>query len=329
MLLKLSSTTWNHNTRLLHTEQGFTGSCLTSNSSPPINLIAWHKQNYDNNSKSVATSSICTTYEDKLWRAARPYLAKRARSSLPQPRQGPSHQQHPVLQAGAAQSAEQDQMRGRQSLAMRPLSGKAPGCYESYTLHSMFANEQYSVGSLDEMLNGVGVDNTTDAWGVELADRIEEILARKGSTVQGREKCYKTYIHILTNQYAEEEVRGKEDELVAAFLKSIKEEKSENETVLAIKGGCLRMSFNPVILTFYYSHRNNPHNLPFRPNLRSSLNASQTHNLPFHFPRRQNCLHPRPRHLRLLGRRLRRRNHRNHGLPPRDHNQRWTHRQRA
>lgn len=101
----------------------------------------------------------------------------------------------------------------------------------------MWANEQRSVGSLDEMLNGDGVDSTTDAWGVELVDRIEEILARKGSTVQGREKCYKTYIHILMNQYTEEEIRGKEDELVAAFLKSIKEEKSENESVLAIKGG--------------------------------------------------------------------------------------------
>lgn len=100
----------------------------------------------------------------------------------------------------------------------------------------MLAYEQCSVGSLDEMLNGDGVNDTTDAWGPELADRIEEIMARKGSTVQGREKCYKIYIHILTNQYAEEEIRGKEDELVAAFLKSIKEEKSENETVLAIKG---------------------------------------------------------------------------------------------
>lgn len=95
-----------------------------------------------------------------------------------------------------------------------------------------------SVGSIDEIMNGDGAELTTDAWRSELVDRIEEILARKGSTVQGREKCYKTYIHILTAQYAEEEIRGKEAELVAAFLKSIKEEKSENETVLALKGWC-------------------------------------------------------------------------------------------
>ena len=101
-----------------------------------------------------------------------------------------------------------------------------------------------SVGSIDEVLNGDSVESTTDAWRVELADRIEEILARKGSTVQGREKAYKTYIHILTAQYAKEEIQGKEAELVGAFLKSIKEEKSENETVLSIKGGFFNAKCN-------------------------------------------------------------------------------------
>ena len=100
----------------------------------------------------------------------------------------------------------------------------------------MVVNHCSSVGSIDEMLNGDGVDKIPDAWQAELADRIEETLARKGSTVLGREKCYKTYVHLLTAQYAEEEIRGKETELVVAFLKSIKEEKSEKETMLALKG---------------------------------------------------------------------------------------------
>lgn len=93
-----------------------------------------------------------------------------------------------------------------------------------------------SVGSIDEILNVDGTDPVTDVWRAELADRIEEILARKGSTLQGREKAYKTYVQMLTAQYAEEEIRGKESELVVAFLKSIKEERSEKETILAIKG---------------------------------------------------------------------------------------------
>ena len=107
------------------------------------------------------------------------------------------------------------------------------------------ADYYFSVGSIDEVLNGDGVDKVPDAWQAELADRIEEILARKGSTVLGREKCYKTYVHLLTAQYAEEEIRGKEAELVVAFLKSIKEEKSEKETILALKGSsCAPISAN-------------------------------------------------------------------------------------
>ena len=100
-----------------------------------------------------------------------------------------------------------------------------------------------SVGSINGILNGDGAEHTRDAWGPELADRIDEILARKGSTVQGREKCYKTYIHILTAQYTEEELRGKEAELVVAFLKSIKEETSEKETILAIRGSLVPSLF--------------------------------------------------------------------------------------
>lgn len=111
--------------------------------------------------------------------------------------------------------------------------GYAPLLMPSGTIN---ANEWYSVGSIDEVLNGDGIEHSGDAWRQELADRIEEILARKGSTVQGRERCYKAYVYVLTSQYVEEEIRGKEAELVVAFLKSIKEEKTEKETILAMKG---------------------------------------------------------------------------------------------
>ncbi|KAL9098360.1 MAG: hypothetical protein Q9163_005967 [Psora crenata] len=103
----------------------------------------------------------------------------------------------------------------------------------------------FSVGSIDEILNGDGAEPATDAWRAELADRIQEIFARKGSTIQGREKCYKTYAHLLMAQYAEEEIRGKEDELIAALLKSIKEERSELETVLATKALAITLITSP------------------------------------------------------------------------------------
>lgn len=86
------------------------------------------------------------------------------------------------------------------------------------------------------MLAVEDTEQTFAAWQADLADRIEEIIDRKRSSVQGRETTLAAYVRILTAQYAEEEIRGKDAELVAAFLKSIKAETSEKETILALKG---------------------------------------------------------------------------------------------
>ena len=80
------------------------------------------------------------------------------------------------------------------------------------------------------------MEQPNEAWKSELVDRIEETIDRKRSSVQGREATLAAYIRILTSSYAEEEIRGKEIELVASFLKSIKAETSEKETILAMKG---------------------------------------------------------------------------------------------
>ena len=93
-----------------------------------------------------------------------------------------------------------------------------------------------STNSIDELLNGDNSDPITDAWKADLADRIQELIDRKRSSVQGREKCLATYVRTLTAQYAKEDIRGKEAELIVAFLKSIKAEASERETILAVKG---------------------------------------------------------------------------------------------
>lgn len=86
------------------------------------------------------------------------------------------------------------------------------------------------------MLGPDTAELSTDAWRAVLSDRVAEILDRKRSSVQGRERCLAIYTRILTTQFAQGEIRGKEAELVSAFLKSIKSESSEKETVLAIKG---------------------------------------------------------------------------------------------
>ena len=98
------------------------------------------------------------------------------------------------------------------------------------------ADSCYSVNSIDEILTPDDTEQSSAAWPADLADRIEEILDRKRSSVQGRETTLAAYVRILTAQYAEEEIRGKDSELVVAFLKSIKAETSEKETILALKG---------------------------------------------------------------------------------------------
>lgn len=130
---------------------------------------------------------------------------------------------------------------------MRRHSGKTPAAQslphlEGVTLAlravvaELKADRVSSVNSIDEMLSAENTEVSTEAWRTELADRIQEVIDRKRSSVQGRETCLTAYVRILTAHFAEEEIRGKEAELVTAFLKSIKAESSEKETVLAMKG---------------------------------------------------------------------------------------------
>lgn len=54
--------------------------------------------------------------------------------------------------------------------------------------------------------------------------------------MQGREESLAAYARIVTAHYAIDEIRGKAAELATAFLKSVKAETSERETILALKG---------------------------------------------------------------------------------------------
>ena len=79
-------------------------------------------------------------------------------------------------------------------------------------------------------------DDGTEVWKQELGDRIEEIIDRKRSSIQGREAALGSYIHFLMSRYAYDEIEKKLSELIPAFLKSVKAESSEKETCLALKG---------------------------------------------------------------------------------------------
>jgi hypothetical protein len=92
------------------------------------------------------------------------------------------------------------------------------------------------------MLSVEPVDDGTEAWKQELGDRMEEIIDRKRSSIQGREAALSSYIHYLMSRYAYDLVDKKTSELIPALLKSVKTESSEKETCLALKG---TRSFQP------------------------------------------------------------------------------------
>ena len=58
----------------------------------------------------------------------------------------------------------------------------------------------------------------------------------KRSNLQTRERAYATYIRALTENFAQGELSTRENALVGAFMKSIKEETTVPETILALKG---------------------------------------------------------------------------------------------
>jgi len=86
------------------------------------------------------------------------------------------------------------------------------------------------------MLSADAPEDTTEAWKQDLGNRMEEIIDRKRSSVQGREATLAQYVHLLMSHYSFEEVQHKTSELFPALLKSIKAESSEKETSLALRG---------------------------------------------------------------------------------------------
>ena len=79
-------------------------------------------------------------------------------------------------------------------------------------------------------------EDASDVWKQELGDRIEEIIDRKRSSVQGREAALAQYVYMLMSRFANDQIQSKTSELFPAFLKSIKADSSEKETSLALRG---------------------------------------------------------------------------------------------
>lgn len=86
------------------------------------------------------------------------------------------------------------------------------------------------------MISADAPEDLAEVWKQDLRDRMEEIIDRKRSSVQGREATLAAYIHILISRYVFGEIEYKTSEVFPALLKSVKAESSERETSLALRG---------------------------------------------------------------------------------------------
>jgi len=88
-------------------------------------------------------------------------------------------------------------------------------------------------------------DDVEGTWQDILGDRMEEIIDRKRSSEQGREKALAQYNYLLMAHYANDEVEGKLSELIPALLKSVKSDSSEKEASLALRAIALTLITSP------------------------------------------------------------------------------------
>ncbi|KAJ5335393.1 Interferon-related developmental regulator N-terminal [Penicillium brevicompactum] len=88
-----------------------------------------------------------------------------------------------------------------------------------------------SIGSLDDE----NPEAENPDWEQELGERIQEILDRKRSSVQGREEALQAFCRLTKYHYAVEELNGTVDELLAAFARSVRTEVSTREATLGLR----------------------------------------------------------------------------------------------
>ncbi|APA12221.1 hypothetical protein SS1G_10787 [Sclerotinia sclerotiorum 1980 UF-70] len=93
----------------------------------------------------------------------------------------------------------------------------------------------WSVNSIDDMLDAQEPHEASATWDQELNDRMEEIIDRKRSSEEGRERTLMAYNHYLMVRYCYDEIESKIGELYPALCKSIKPETGEKEACLALR----------------------------------------------------------------------------------------------
>ena len=93
-----------------------------------------------------------------------------------------------------------------------------------------------SINSIDALLETDDINEyTTELARDGLNNSINEILERKGSSTQGREDSMTAYAKYLTSHYLADTLYNRVQELVPAFLRSVRTETTEAETRIALR----------------------------------------------------------------------------------------------
>ncbi|KAJ9611457.1 hypothetical protein H2200_004641 [Cladophialophora chaetospira] len=93
-----------------------------------------------------------------------------------------------------------------------------------------------SINSIDALLETDDInEHTTDQARYAVGNVIDEILDRKGSSTQARETQFTLYSKFLTSHYLADVLYNRVQDLLPAFLKSIRAESSETETTKALR----------------------------------------------------------------------------------------------
>lgn len=150
---------------------------------------------------------------------------------------------------GGKTTSRKAEIRSQQSTpaSSRPGSGRASRAASRIASRDVSDEEDdhgnlsddtnQSIDSIDALIaSDEFAEKDADAFKEDLLQTIDEMIDRKGSSSEGREEAINRYNRILTSHYHFGDILyGRVDGLLATFLRSIKNETTPRETMLALK----------------------------------------------------------------------------------------------
>ncbi|OLL24739.1 hypothetical protein NEOLI_003590 [Neolecta irregularis DAH-3] len=96
--------------------------------------------------------------------------------------------------------------------------------------------------SFDGFWDGADIKQSVGKdWEEELEEAFDGILERKGTSTTGREEALSQIVRLTTLRYTRSQIAGKESQLTSALLKSLRNGRTDRESILACKALSLLM----------------------------------------------------------------------------------------